>query len=676
MANDISSSIINQLGGGSGIDTKQLVDQLVELERAPTQNRLDQREAKLEAQISALGLVRSAMDEFGASLDALANPDTFNAKQASISDTMLMAVNSLNPEAVPGNYRIRVEQVAQSQSLSSGQFESTSSPVGTGSLTIRFGDWDDGAFTLDASAEGATIEINESNNSLRGLRDAINAADIGVQASIVGQNGSYQLLLTGPTGATREMEITATEGDVAGLSAFNFNEADQQFTQQQEGKDAILSINGLQVSRNSNVISDVIEGVEFEVFNSNPDEEISINITEDRSMAEQAIRDFVDSYNTFIQQMQFLQSNEEGEDGQGSLRGDPIGSNVVNTIREMMSGSVPALDDAFSSLASIGIVTKKDGTLEIPSNGWGTDFDKVFDQYYDQVKDIFIPRTSSSDSRLDVFDYSERTQAGTYEVEITQHATRGTYSGVEGALAGGFPLDTTGKDYSFVVAIDGRETAEITLPEDKVYNSGAELAKELQTLMNSDAALKESNTRVNISFDDATGTLNFESGRYGASSKIDFLSLGADMADFGINEGAGTTGQDVQGTINGREGMGFGNILRAYSGGPTEGLAVEVAPGVDTATINFSWGLGASLKSAVDSFTSNSGFISEREETLGKNLSGIEEDREALDRRIEAFRARQEAQFLAMERIVRSLNSSGDFLDGIIDRLPFTAPKG
>src|SRR5690625_5510656 len=69
-----------------------------------------------------------------------------------------------------------------------------------------------------------------------------------------------------------------------------------------------------------------------------------------------------------------------------------------------------------------------------------------------------------------------------------------------------------------------------------------------------------------------------------------------------------------------------------------------------------------------------SGLLSMREEAIQEGLRKVEEDREAVDGRSEAFRIRQEAQFLAMEQIVRSLKVTGGLLDGLVDRLPFTAP--
>ncbi|WP_341939310.1 flagellar filament capping protein FliD [Marinimicrobium sp. C2-29] len=669
--NDISSNIINQLGGGSGIDTRNLVNQLVELERAPEEQRLNRREEKLEAQISGLGLMRSAVDEFEGVLGVLSNPDTFNAKSASISDTSLMAVNELKPDAVPGNYRIKIEQVAQSQSLSSAPYASLDSAIGTGTLTLRFGDWADdlSGFTVDPNSEGAAIEIDESNNSLAGLRDAINKADVGVQASIVGQEGSYQLLLTGPTGATKELEITAAEGATAGLANFNFNEANKGFTEQQKGQDAILRVNGLQVTRENNTIDDVIDGVEFDIFNSDINEEISINVSEDRGQAEEAIRGFVEAYNSLYKEMQFLLDNDSGEEGQGSLNSDPLAANMLRTIRGQLGAAVPGIEGGFSSLANMGIRTKLDGTLEIVENGKATDFRAAMDNNFEEIRNLFVPNLESTNARIDATAFGNRTQAGSYEVDITQDASRGVLAADPAAVAG---LDTTGKDYSFTVKVDGKEAAPISLPEGKTYASGEELANELQTLINLDSTLKENNAKVRVTYEG--GALKFESNAYGKNSQVEFTAVGADMGDMGITVKKGTAGVDVAGTINGEEAFGFGQVLRGAIGSPAEGLSMLVAQGATGGTITFSRGLGANLAGTIDGYMrSNSGLIAEREANLRSDLDEIEDDRDQLDRRTEAFRARQESQFLIMEQIVRSLNNTGDFLDGINDRLPFTA---
>ena len=669
----IGSDIINQIGGGgSGVNTSKLVDDLVGLQQAPEEQRLDTREQRIDAQISGYGLLRSAVGELDSAVQGLANEDTFNAKQASISDNSLMAVNELNPDAVPGNYRVKVTQVAQSQSLASaaGAFSSLNDEVGTGTLNLRFGDWDGGTFTLDPDAEGASIEIDDSNNSLTGLRDAINKADIGVQASIVGQEGNYQLLLTSPTGAQRELEITATEDAGApGLAQFNYNEVEQGFTQQQEGKDAILSVNGLEVTRTTNTIDDVIDGMTFDIFNADPAQEVSINVSEDRALAETAIRDFVEAYNTFVNEMQRLRDTDTDEDGQGSLNNDSLAGNLMRSVRGQISAAVPGLDQGIDSLASIGIRTRLDGTLEFADDGEATDFSAVFSSQFEAVRDLFVPSMESSNARITPSNFGNRTQAGIYEVEITQEATRGALTADTATAT--FPLDVTSDDYSFTIEVNGRESAMISLPQ-KSYASLGDVATELQTLINADSNLREGGARVNVSVEG--GALKFESNTYGRDSSMAITSVGANAGELGLSEATGTTGLDVAGTINGEEGFGYGRILRGALRSPAEGLALEVANGATNATVNFSRGFGSGLLSTLDTYVRNSGLISERESTLKDDRVEVSEAREAMERRSEAYRARLEAQFLNMERIVRSLNSTGSFLEGINDRLPFTAP--
>lgn len=673
MINEITGNIVNQLGGGSGIDTRSLIEQLVELERAPTENRLDRREERLEAQISDLGKLRGTLGELQSAVEPLANKDVFNAKSLAIPDTDLLAVNQIEPDAVSGNFRLTVDQVAQSQSLVSAGFESQDAPVGKGSLTLRLGEFstDLATFTPDPDAEGATIEIDESNNSLTGLRDAINDAGIGVQASIVGQDGNFQLLITGPTGATNEVEITATEDPAdPGLAAFNFNETTQNLTQLQEGLDAIVEVNGLQVTRSSNNLTDVIQGVNIDLFKADPAEEINISISDDKSVAEQSIRDFVTAFNTFLQQAQELTDFNSEEGTQGSLRNDPVVRNLLSSVRGVLTGAVPGIEGNFNVLASVGIRTNRDGTLEIVEDG-STGFQNAIDNNFDKVRELFIPNTESTSAKIDPTGFSSRTQPGSYQVEITQEATKGVFNA--DPVTAGFPLDTTGRDFSFVVDVDGNTSATISIPEGWVFNSGAELADELQSLINLDDAIKDGNAKVNVSFDTGTNSLSFESDRFGSDSGVDFVSASTDMADLGVLAGLGTPGVDVAGTVDGEEAFGFGNVLLPALGTPAEGLSMTAAPGATSAEVSFSRGFGARLTNLLDSFTRDSGFIDQKEDNIDRDLDEIEDQRDDLDRRIDAFRARTEAQFLAMERIVRSLNNTGDFLEGIGDRLPFTA---
>jgi flagellar hook-associated protein 2 len=153
------------------------------------------------------------------------------------------------------------------------------------------------------------------------------------------------------------------------------------------------------------------------------------------------------------------------------------------------------------------------------------------------------------------------------------------------------------------------------------------------------------------------------------------------MDDLGLGTGStltATEGQDVQGTINGIAAFGAGNVLLPELGSDAYGLNLSIRPGATAEgefTIGFSRGMGGQLTNLIDQFLARDGAIASREDNIDKQLDRVSTDREDLDRRMEKYESRISAQFLAMERIISSLNSTGSSLDGILDRLPFTAQK-
>lgn len=668
------SSIISALGTGSGIDTNKLADQLTEANKMVQAERLTTKKTLLETQISDFGLLRSSLSKLESAAATLGSSDAFNAKSLSIPDTKLLSITKLDAKAAAGAYQLKVEQIAQSQSLSSTTFSSMTDPIGKGTLTIRLGEWnaalDD--FTVDSTKTGAPIVIDDSNNSLTGLRDAINKANLGVSATIVSDGGSYRLMLTSKSGAKNEIEITATEeAGAPGLANFNFNETTRNLTQQQEGLDAKVRVNGLLVSRETNQIKDVVAGLEFDLFASSLTETVSVTINEDKSIAETAIRDFVTAYNTFRTEVEKLSGFDSEKKDYGSLHRDPLANSLIRGIRNTLSAAVPGLSDGFTSLSNLGIRTELDGSLKI-YEGEPTGFRAAIDNNFAFVRDLFVPKTSSSVTNIDVTKYSAKSQPGSYDVVITQQPSKGKYTGA--AIAITFPLDTTGKDYNFKVKLDGIESELITIPAGKTYNSASELATEIQSLINLDANVKAAKSTVAVTVD--AGQLVFTSDAYGTSSKVEISAISIDMGDLGISLGGGTAGTNVGGTVNGEAAFGFGNVLLPALGSKAEGLSMTVQPGATGGTITFSRGFAGSMTNMVNDYLKSSGLIKDRETTINKDIDKVEKDEEALNRRSEAYRARLMSQFQAMESIVRALNSTGDFLDGILDRLPFTAKSG
>ena len=671
------SSIISSLGSGSGIDTASLINKLVDVNKFADSNRLTTKQTLLETQISDFGLLRNAFSTLESSASALANADTFNAKSVSVPTTTLLGITKIDAKASVGDYNVNVDQIAQAQSISSGTFTSQNSPIGKGTLAIRFGSWTTtaatpgnplpvGTFTVDSSKTGGTIKIDDSNNSLTGVRDAINKSGLGLKASILSNNGTYKLLVTAPSGESSEVEITATEAPGSpGLASFNFNESAPTMLQQQEGKDAIIRVNGATVTRSTNHLTDVIDGLEFDLFNKSSSETINIGISADKATSEKAIRDFVAAYNTFLTDSGKLIGFDKEKKEYGSLRQDPMAKNLVQQVKSLLSVPMSGVAGGFSTLGSLGIRTELDGTLKIDDSTETTSFRSAMDKNFEAVRDLFVPKISSDNAQINLTKYSKLSAPGTYDVVITTQPKQGALSA--GAMVSTFPLDTNGKAYSFEVAIDGVKTSLITLPT-KTFATGAELAADIQSRINADSATA-GKVSVNVSFNTNTNKLEFTSSAFGASSNVDFQTVGADMGDLGIAVGAGTPGVDVVGTVGGVAGFGFGNVLLPAIGSKAEGLSLNISEGATSGKITFSRGFAGTFTNLIDNFLKSNGLIKTRETNISKDADKVKTDLVAVDKRSDAYRARLQAQFSAMESIVRSLKSTGTFLTGAFKAL-------
>lgn len=678
------SSIISSLGGGSGIDTTSLVSQLTEIERAPKEQRLDSRQEKLEAEISAYGALKSALSDFQGVLSPLANSDIFNARSVAFPETDIITPNSLDPGAQAGSYQIEVQSVASAQTLVMGNSSDAKSPLGaSGELNIQFGAWTyDGSDNPDlfsVNADKAALNITvEATDSLEDIAEKINAGDADVQASVMEVDGQFQLMLSSPSGADNAMQVTASDPS---LSAFEFNQGNAAALETQQASDAVLKINGLTVNRQSNTIDDVIKGFSFTVNKAVVGETVNFSVDSDKGVAEQAVRDFVEAYNTFMTTANNLTGYSRDENNQvvrGSLSSDGTAKALVNRLREMISREVEGVDSGFTALTNLGIRTERDGSLAIDEK----DFSRAFSENFDQVGDLFAMKTSSTNSFVDVGTGTRlsNTVPGEYDVEITQDPSKGNLLG-DSTLSTLFdvPLDTTDGSYSFRVNVNGTQSNDITL--NGVYSSAEELRDDLQSLINGDDKLKGVNAAIDVGYDQATGQFTFTSREYGSNSSVSVLNQSVAMDNLGLGASSAMTatdGQDVAGTINGEPGFGAGEVLLPKIGSDAYGLNLTIRPGASAEgafTIGFSKGVGGELTSLIDRFLSRDGSIANREENINDQLEKVGEDREELDRRMENYQSRISAQFLAMERIIGSLNATGSSLDGLIDRLPFTAQK-
>ena len=701
-----TNNIISSLGAGSGIDTVALVEGLVNAERIPKESQLDTKQEKLELQLSSYGVLANAMSTMQDSLELLGSSDTFNTKNVTFPDTSVLTPTAVDTDVLEGDYEIEVLALAKSHSLASTTFSDPTDVVGKGTLTFNFGTWSDGLdpvvnpdlftdFSVDADATSTTITIDDSNNSLSGLRDAINSADFGVQASIVENGGSYQLLITAPSGANGELSITVaedgatpTDNDASDLSRFAFNTAGSQLTANQAGADASLKVNGMTISRESNKIDDVVQGLDFTINKLSAGEIVSITISNDKAVAEQTVRDFVASYNVFydIAKALITPADESDEDSEelntdGGLISDPSARGMIRQLQTSISQSVTGLSGSYSSLSSIGIMTARDGTIEIDEDH----FTNSFENNYKEIINLFTPQSGSSDSQIDVVKFNPTTQAGSIDVVVTTAPEKGYLNG--GTIDGLAPLtlpavfdpgtetfttdlDTSLGDYSFKISVDGTESNTISLTD--TFSTAEEVRVKLQSLINGDTKLQGVGAKIDVTYDAGNDRFDFISRSWGSSSKVNMTEVGTNIGELGITVDTGTAGVDAVGTINGEAAFGSGNIFLPPLGSSLSGLSLQIGPTATSATINLSQGFATQLDNIFETFMAKQGLIDQREDRINTQLDEIKEDRDELDVRLDKRFLYLQAQFLTMERILSSLSETGGMLDGLVDRLPFT----
>lgn len=320
------------------------------------ESRIGQQEARAQAKLSAFGSLKSALSDFRDKLDVMQSLDKFLSRTASSGNEDYFTV-SAGTNALPASYSVEVVQVAQAQKLTSGAFVDSDTVIGTGTLTVGVG-----ASTMD-------LTIDATNNTLAGIRDAINAAtdNPGVAATIVNADSGSYLIVTGEsTGAANSITITQAGGD-GGLSALEYDPVNglNSLTESITPQDAMIRIDGLDVMSDSNVFTGAVQGVTINVEQATGGATESLVVENDDGAARSLVSDFVESYNQLVSTFDALTAYDAESEQGAPLIGDSTIRGIKDQVRRELTSAVEDLDAPFSMLADVGIEVQLDGTLSI-----------------------------------------------------------------------------------------------------------------------------------------------------------------------------------------------------------------------------------------------------------------------------------------------------------------------
>ncbi|MBU2710482.1 flagellar filament capping protein FliD [Zooshikella harenae] len=656
---------ISSVGFGSGVFSSELIDQLVQVEREPTVKRLDQREAEINTQLSDFGRIQSALINLRLSARVLSNPDALGALKATSTASNFSATVD-DSSAVTGTYSVEVTELAQAHAIATGVFVDKETTLGTGTLNIT------------AGGTSAAITIDNGNNTLEGVRDAINAeSDLGVTASVIDTGSGYQLVLAATeTGLDNAVEVNVTDDDgnnidTSGLSQLAFNGSAQNLTETVAALDSSVKINGITLTRSSNVIDDAIEGVTLNLTGKNAGSPATLKLELDSSGITERVQDFVDKYNELQTLVNEVTAFDTSTNQSGSLLGDASLRNIMSQTRNLLGSIVSGLESAgVRTLSEIGITTKASigesssdsGTLIFDA----TTFKQKLASSRDDIMAIFAEQGRTTDSQVKFLSSTDLTKAGSYSINVTQLATRGALTGSLGLAA---PVTIDDDNNNFKIKVNGVESADITLTNGSYTLD--ELTTEIATQINADSNLKGANATVNVSVD-GSNQLQITSTKYGSSSTIEFTQVDTNSAaTLGLSVATGTAGVDVAGTINGQTATGVGQTLKAATDDDSTGIKVQITGGStgDRGTVTFIEGVAEQLVSLVTSFVSVDGALSTKTDGLNTTLQQISDERVKLDERLESFRDRITKQFIAADILVTKLQSTQDYIKQQLDAL-------
>ena len=388
-------------GIGSGIDIDSIVKTLVNAEKAPKTNQLDLLEKQTTTRISALGSLTGALNTFKTAIDALNKPALFESRTASSSSSSVLKATATTT-ASAGTYSVQVQQLAASSKVA---LQSVSA---SGSTPATF---NSGTLEISAGTSSISVDITEANNTLAGMRDAINEAgkDSGISAAIITDDSGSRLVLSSTkTGAGNDIQVAVTEdGVTTGSNALT----SQAFTPTvdpgnadaflkpssdtgaggviTQAKSAKLTIDGLQLVRNSNKIEDALEGVTIDLVSAQSATDltdgktISLTVGVDKASVKSNLQKFVDAYNALISSSAQLTAVVEVEGSDpvaGPLVGDSTVRSVMSGLRNEIVKMTGGSEDSVKALASLGITTDEDGKLSIDDTLLTTALDSNFDQ--------------------------------------------------------------------------------------------------------------------------------------------------------------------------------------------------------------------------------------------------------------------------------------------------------
>lgn len=411
----------------SGLDTDSLIESAVE-QRTARADTIDAKVTANEEKIAAYQELQTLIEAVTDAVDGLALPaysslgseNSFDARSASLSSSSGGTVTGLavdvTSDAINGDYEIEVLQLAQAMKISASTGSSTEAIAAAGVMSLGV----EGGETVDITVTATT--------TLSDLAKAINAQSekTGVQASLISLDSSTVQLVLSATDTNQTIVISSVSGDDVAQTIGLTDDTGAFANVLREAQPSIVTVDGATVTRDTNELTDVIEGVSLSLSGVT-DGASTLTITTDSSAVKTAITDFVDAYNALKQYMldQSAVSSDGGKDEDAVLFADSVMRMLDSTLQTLINAGSDAASDDIAMFSDMGITWTSNGLLEISDE---TALNNAILSNLDALEGFFETDFSTSDSNLKLL-ANNTTSSLAFTLTVTTDAS-GAITGV------------------------------------------------------------------------------------------------------------------------------------------------------------------------------------------------------------------------------------------------------
>lgn len=459
---------------GSGVDLKELATSLVEasisVPKQTAQDRLD----KTEVSISAIGTVRSQLLSVQSSLSAIAANDVLSVRSS--SGTVGTKVTDRNALAM-GETTVGVLQVAKSQVLEFTGFSSKTATLPAGKVTLDFGAWytPEGAteesFAVKPGTQTLTLNVSEGT-TLETFARQIDAL-YGLTAAVLDKgDGTFSLGVLTQPGAGNAIRLTVEETTPgSGLARFDTTTTNST-VQAQAAQNAVVTVNGIQIFRETNTLTDVVPGMELTI--SQPGTSTRLTVSRDQEIARTNLMTLVEKVNAAQAMLTKMTARETEDEEAGDLAGNAGLQGLKRQLDSLIRRPIAGYGDKPVYLTELGLRTQQDGSLTLNAKA----FEKAFADNPSAFDAVFSNRLTADDEGVSIVGVSTRKMTpGVFSFQrnpATAEATMGdtTFSGVD-----------MGDGRTFFTAAAGEFSGLILKVDDEVASARISYGKSFLTLL-------------------------------------------------------------------------------------------------------------------------------------------------------------------------------------------------